>query len=126
MAYDLELPAKLAAVHPVIHISLLMKCVGDPASMPVKDSLSYEDVPIEILDHHFRRLRNKEFASIKVLWRSQSADGSTCKAEVVMKAKYPHLFPSDSTPASGNSSSSLLQSIMRKFSFRVMFPQFVL
>ena len=40
-----------------VYISLLMKCVGDPASivtldsMAVKDSLSYEDVPVDILDH---------------------------------------------------------------------------
>ena len=66
VAYELELPAKLAAVHPVFHITLLKKCVGDPASlvllesMAVKDSLSYEDIPVEILDHQVRRLRNTE------------------------------------------------------------------
>ncbi|WMV37342.1 hypothetical protein MTR67_030727 [Solanum verrucosum] len=55
VAYELQLPADIAAVHPVFHISLLKKCVGDPTSiMPletvaVKDSLSYEDVPVEIL-----------------------------------------------------------------------------
>ena len=73
MAYELELPAELDEVHPVFHISLLMKCVGDPASivtldsMAVKDSLSYEDVHVEILDCQVRRLRNKEVASVKVL-----------------------------------------------------------
>lgn len=30
--YELEFPAKLAAMHPVFHISLSMKCVGDPSS----------------------------------------------------------------------------------------------
>ena len=56
VVYELELPAKLAAVHPVFHISLLKKLVGDPASIvplesvEVKNSLSYEDVPVEILD----------------------------------------------------------------------------
>ena len=56
VAYELELPAVLAAVHSVFHILLLKKCVGDPASIvplesvAVKDSLSYEDVPVEILD----------------------------------------------------------------------------
>ncbi|WMV24451.1 hypothetical protein MTR67_017836 [Solanum verrucosum] len=53
----------LAAVHLVFHISLLKKCVGDPSSVvpletvAVKDSLSYEDVPIEILDRRVRRFR---------------------------------------------------------------------
>ena len=77
MAYELESPPGLAAVHPVFHISLLKKCVGDPASIvplesvAVKDSLFYEDVPVDILDRQVRRLRNKEVASVKVLWRSQ-------------------------------------------------------
>ena len=66
VAYELELLAELAAVHPVFHISLLKKCVGDLASvvslesMAVKDSLSYEDVPVEILDRQVRRLKNKK------------------------------------------------------------------
>ena len=104
VAYELELPAKLAPVHQVFHISLLKKCVVDPASivslesMAVKDSLSYEDVQVEILDLHVRRLRNNEVASVKVLWRSQSIEGATWEVEVAMKAKYPHLFPFDSTP----------------------------
>ncbi|WMV33879.1 hypothetical protein MTR67_027264 [Solanum verrucosum] len=60
VAYELELTADLAAVHPVFHISLLKKCVGDPTSIvplesvAVKDSLSYEDVLVEILDHQVR------------------------------------------------------------------------
>ncbi|WMV38152.1 hypothetical protein MTR67_031537 [Solanum verrucosum] len=83
VAYELELLAELAAMHPVFHISLLNKCVGDPASVvplesvAVKDSLLYEDVPIEILDRQDRRLRNKEVASVKILWKSQSVEGAT-------------------------------------------------
>ncbi|WMV51122.1 hypothetical protein MTR67_044507 [Solanum verrucosum] len=92
VAYELELSADLAAVHPVFHISLLKKCVGDPASIvplesvAVKDSLSYEDVPVEILDRQVRRLRNKEVASVKVLWRSQTVEGATWEAEAAMKS----------------------------------------
>ena len=49
VAYELELPAELAAVHLVFHISLLKMCMGDPASVlplesvAVKDMISYED-----------------------------------------------------------------------------------
>ena len=83
VTYELEIPAELAVVHPVFHISLLKKCVGDPASIvplesvEVKDNFSYEDVPVEILDRQVRRLKNKEVATVKVLWRSQSVEGAT-------------------------------------------------
>ena len=80
------MPPELRVVRQVFHISLLKKCVGDPTSIlplesvAVKGSLSYEDVPVEILDRQVRRLRNKEVTSIKVLWRSQSVEGSTWEA----------------------------------------------
>ena len=67
------MPAELAAVHSVFHISLLKKCVGDQASIvsfesvAVKYSLHNEDVPVEILDCQVIRLRNKEVSSVKVL-----------------------------------------------------------
>ena len=110
VAYDLEFQAKLAALDPVFHISLLKKCVGDLAfvvpleSASVKKSIFYEDVPIDILDRHIRTLKNREIALVKVLWRSWSIEGATWETKAVMKPKYAHLFPSNSTPTWGNNS----------------------
>ncbi|WMV15332.1 hypothetical protein MTR67_008717 [Solanum verrucosum] len=73
VAYELELPKELAAVHPVFHISMLKKCMGDPSliiptkDIGIKDSLSYEEILVQILDRQVRKLRTKEVASVKVL-----------------------------------------------------------
>ncbi|WMV37414.1 hypothetical protein MTR67_030799 [Solanum verrucosum] len=83
VAYELELPQELAAVHPVFHISMLKKCMGDPSliiptkDIGIKDSLYIEEIPIQILDCQVRKLKTKEVASIKVLWRNQFVEEAT-------------------------------------------------
>ncbi|XP_059302273.1 uncharacterized protein LOC132054247 [Lycium ferocissimum] len=77
VAYELELPSELQTVHPVFLVSMLRKCIGDPSrivhvdDIQVTENLTYEEEPIVILDRQVRRLRNKEVASVKVLWRSK-------------------------------------------------------
>ena len=98
VAYELNLPPDLESVHPVFHVSMLRKCVGDPTRIvPVHDvqvteKLTYEEIPIAILDRQVRRLRNKEVASVKVLWRNNNREEMTWEAEESMRSKYPHLF----------------------------------
>ncbi|PHT39708.1 hypothetical protein CQW23_18562 [Capsicum baccatum] len=58
----------------------------------VTDSLFYEEEPVEILDLQVRRLRNKEIASVNVLWRNQKIEEATWELEVDMRARYPNLF----------------------------------
>ncbi|KAH0724948.1 hypothetical protein KY284_000813 [Solanum tuberosum] len=78
---ELELPTELATVHPVFHISLLKKCMRDPASIVpfesvgVMDSLTYEEVPVEILDRQVRRLRSKEVALVKSSFEDECSQG---------------------------------------------------
>ncbi|WMV58333.1 hypothetical protein MTR67_051718 [Solanum verrucosum] len=87
VAYELDLPNELASVHPIFHVSMLKKCVGDPTSivslegLGVKESLSYDEIPVEILDRQVKKLRNKEIASVKVLCKNQLVEGATWKAE---------------------------------------------
>ena len=86
-AYEIELPAELSAVHPVFYVSMLKKHIGDSAVVDlskgcdVQDSLSYDEIPVEILDYQVRRLRNKEIPLVKVLWRNQSVKGATWETE---------------------------------------------
>ncbi|WMV09970.1 hypothetical protein MTR67_003355 [Solanum verrucosum] len=100
VAYELELPQELAAVHPVFHISMLKKSIGDPSliipteNIGINDSLSYEEIPVQILDRQVRRLRTKDVASVKVLWRNQLVEEATWEAEEEMKKRYPYLFES--------------------------------
>ena len=85
-------------MHPVFHVFLLKKVVGDPSAiMPVEtievnEELSYEEILVAILDRQARKLRNKEIASVKVLWRNQHVEGATWEAGGEMKKKYPYLF----------------------------------
>ncbi|WMV08155.1 hypothetical protein MTR67_001540 [Solanum verrucosum] len=57
VAYELDKPQVLEVVHPVFHISMLMKCMGDPSliiptkEISIKDNLYYEEIPVQILHH---------------------------------------------------------------------------
>ena len=98
VSYELKLPSELTSVYPVFHVSILKKCIGDPMYiLPIEDlgvdeNLFYEEDPIEILDRLVKKLRNKEVASVKVLWRNQLKKGATWEAEADMKSRYLHLF----------------------------------
>ncbi|XP_070054657.1 uncharacterized protein [Nicotiana tomentosiformis] len=99
VAYELDLPSKLESVHPVFHVPILRRCIGDPSKViPVDDvqvtkQLSYEEAPIAILDRQVQRLRTKDVASVKLLWINNNVEDRTWEAEEEMKTRYPHLFP---------------------------------
>ena len=100
VSYELALQTELASIHPVIHVYMLKKCLGDPAlilrveCLGVDEDLSYEEVPVEILDRQVKRLRNKEVAIVKLLWRNNLVKGSTWESEAYMRSHHPHLFSS--------------------------------
>ena len=87
VAYKLELPQELSTVHQIFHISMLQKCVSDPSRIAPTEyvqvtwGLPYEEVPTAILDRQVRKLRNKEVASVKVLWRNQQVEEITWETE---------------------------------------------
>ncbi|WMV54578.1 hypothetical protein MTR67_047963 [Solanum verrucosum] len=110
LAYELDLPQELAVVHPVFHISMFKKCMGDPSLIiptedtGIKDSLSYEEIHVQILDRQVGKLRTKEVVSVKVLWRNQFVEVATWEAKEDMKKRYPHLFGPKGIPDKGTNS----------------------
>ncbi|WMV24429.1 hypothetical protein MTR67_017814, partial [Solanum verrucosum] len=105
VAYALELAQELASVHPVFHISMLKKCMGDPSliipaeDIGIKDILSYEEIPVQILDRQVRKFKTKEVASVKVLWKNQFVEKATWESEEDMNKRYPYLFESGEVPS---------------------------
>ncbi|XP_070057533.1 uncharacterized protein [Nicotiana tomentosiformis] len=98
VVYMLEIPPETSLVHPVFHVSMLKKVVGDPSlivpvdTIEVNEYMTYEEIPVDILHRQVRKLSNKEIASVKMLWRNQQVEETTWEAEEEMKKKYPNLF----------------------------------
>ncbi|XP_075479423.1 uncharacterized protein LOC142520306 [Primulina tabacum] len=97
-AYRLALPPDLDRVHHVFHVSMLRKYISNPScvlrheALDLMPNLTYQEVPIQILDHKVKVLRNKEIGIIKILWRNQLVEEATWEPEEEMKQRYPELF----------------------------------
>nr|XP_016438091.1 PREDICTED: uncharacterized protein LOC107764080 [Nicotiana tabacum] len=99
VAYRLALPPVLSSVHLIFHVSMLKKYFHDSSHVIDRqdiefddDTLSYEEVPIAIIDKQVRRLRTKDVALVKVIWSNHSAEEATWEPEEAMKKKYLYLF----------------------------------
>ncbi|XP_070010876.1 uncharacterized protein [Nicotiana sylvestris] len=113
VAYELELSSELEFVYPVFHVSMSRKCIGDPSRVvPIKDVqvtevLSYEEVPVAILDRQVHRLRTRDVASVKVLWRNKNMEEMIWETEEEMKSKYPYLFQNEDNKEDGGTQDTL-------------------
>ncbi|WRX07830.1 Integrase zinc-binding domain - like 2 [Theobroma cacao] len=98
VAYHLALPPDLSNIHLVFHVSMLRKYNPDPShviryeTIQLQDDLTYEEQPVAILDRQVKKLRSKDVASVKVLWRNHTSEEVTWEAEDEMQTKHPHLF----------------------------------
>ncbi|XP_075475660.1 uncharacterized protein LOC142508871 [Primulina tabacum] len=97
-AYRLALPPDLDRVNNVFHVSMLRKYISNPShvlrheALDLMPNLTYQEVPIQILDRKVKVLRNKEIGIIKILWRNQLVEEATWEPEEEMKLQYPELF----------------------------------
>ena len=103
MAYRLGLSEELSRVHNVFHISMLHKYISDPShvmetpEIELRDDLSYEEQPVQILGKEEVELCNKTISLVKVLWRNHLVEEATWEREDQMRGQYPHLFHDTST-----------------------------
>lgn len=110
ISYELDIPQELAVVYPVFHVSMSKECMGDSSlitsteNIRIKYNLSHEDIPNQILDCQVCKLRTKEVASVKVLWRNQFIGEATWEAEEGIKKRFLHLFESRENADQGTNS----------------------
>ena len=82
----------------MFHVSMLRKYIADPSHIlkeqpiQLKENLTYEEHPVEILDRRDQVLRNKLIPLVKVLWQNHGAKEATWEPEAQMRAQYPQMF----------------------------------
>jgi hypothetical protein len=102
IAYRLELPLQLSAVHDVFHVSQLKKCLWVPEEqVPLEDlvtgeELAYQEYPIMVLETSERVTRNKTIRMCKVQWNHHTEEEATWEWEDDLKAEFLDFFANSS------------------------------
>ena len=60
--------------------------------MQLKENLTYEETPVQIVDRKEQVLRSKVIPLVKVLWKNHERKAATWEPEAQMRRQYPQLF----------------------------------
>ncbi|XP_027933611.1 uncharacterized protein LOC114189098 [Vigna unguiculata] len=100
-AYKIALPPHLANLHNVFHVSQLRKYIADLShvlesdEMQIREDLTVNTGPVQILDSQVKKLQGKEIRTVKVLW-DEATQEMIWEIEDRMRQSYSYLFPSKS------------------------------
>jgi hypothetical protein len=95
VAYSLQLPPQLAAIHDVFHVSQLRKCIKTPTeiiesqAIEIESDLSYTEHPIRILDTKERSTRTEAVKMFKIQWNNHIEEEVTWETEPYLQHNYP-------------------------------------
>ncbi|XP_062151906.1 uncharacterized protein LOC133860285 [Alnus glutinosa] len=98
LAYKVKMPPSLAGINYAFHVSPLRNCVHGPShvigyeSLDIQPNLTYEELPVQVLDHKEHQLRTKTIPLVKFLWRNHSIEEASWELEQEMQKRFPHLF----------------------------------
>lgn len=97
VAYQVALPPFLSNLHNVFHVSQLRKYIPDPShviepdTVQLKENLTYETIPVKVVDRKMKQLRGRHIPLVKVIWNETSGD-VTWELEENIREKYSYLF----------------------------------
>ena len=66
--------------------------IVDYGPLNLNPDLSFNEVPIKILDDKVQQLRTKNIPMVKVLWQHHPNEEATWELEGEMRKHYPELF----------------------------------
>jgi hypothetical protein len=87
VAYRLQLPKTLSAVHNVFHVSQLKKCLRVPdrtidvMDVALEPDLTYSEHPIRVLDRKDRITRRRVLKFYKIQWNQHMEDEATWETQ---------------------------------------------
>jgi hypothetical protein len=87
VAYRLQLPETLSAVHNVFHVSQLKKCLWVPdrtievIDIVLEPNLTYSEHPIRVLDQKDWVTQRKTLKFYKIQWNQHSEDEATWETQ---------------------------------------------
>jgi hypothetical protein len=95
IAYRLQLPPQLAAIHNIFHVSQLRKCVKVPTeiidsqAIEIESDLIYTEYPFRVLDTKERNTRRETIRMFKIQWNHHTEEEATCETESYLQRNFP-------------------------------------